>query len=66
MKYNNYPLQRLIGSGMLYFVQQFRILADLTRELLYFVQDFDDSYQTRGYPKLNGHLMAVPGMASLS
>ncbi|MEK5491872.1 hypothetical protein MKZ24_14425 [Paenibacillus sp. FSL R7-0297] len=47
-------------------LQQFRIMADLMRELLYFVQDFDDSYQTRGYPKLNGHLMAAPGLASFS
>ncbi|WP_167549570.1 hypothetical protein [Paenibacillus borealis] len=50
MKYNNYPLHCLIGSEMLHSVQQFWITANLKRELLYFVQDFDDSYQTRGYP----------------
>ncbi|KHL91112.1 hypothetical protein QW71_36570, partial [Paenibacillus sp. IHB B 3415] len=40
MKYNNLPAKRLRGGGMLYFIQQFWIRAEIMRKMLYFVQDF--------------------------
>lgn len=40
MKYNNVPDRPLGEEEMLHFLQQFRILADRMRKMLYFMQDF--------------------------
>ncbi|MEI2396542.1 hypothetical protein V8V88_14890 [Paenibacillus phytohabitans] len=38
-KYRNFPAKPLEGGGMLPFIQQFSIWADLMRRMLYFVQE---------------------------
>ncbi|MEI2396924.1 MULTISPECIES: hypothetical protein [Paenibacillus] len=40
MEYNNSPAKPVGRGGMLYFLQQFPVTADLMKGMLYFVQEF--------------------------
>jgi hypothetical protein len=40
MGYNNSSAKPAGGGGMLYFLQQFPVTADLMKGMLYFVQEF--------------------------
>jgi hypothetical protein len=44
MKYNNFPTQKLKCGEILHFVQHFSFKLNIERRMLYFVQDFLDSF----------------------